>query len=140
MNKDLQMGFCDKCFQAQFWQHGKPQQAQECDEIEPGLWIGPKEAALSADMLKAKGIQNVMICCSHIPAYLPDTEDQVRYLRLAMADSLDQNLLHYLPPALEFIETALEKKQGVLVHCNAGVSRSGSVCVAFCMKKYKLDV
>ena len=57
-----------------------------------------------------------------------------------MADSLDQNLVRYLPAALEFIEQALMKSEGVLVHCNAGVSRSGAVCVAYVMKKYKIRV
>ena len=50
-----------------------------------------------------------------------------------MNDSLDQNLLEYLPSAFQFIQGAIDRGEAVLVHCNAGVSRSGSVCVAWLM-------
>ncbi|MFO0000308.1 MAG: dual specificity protein phosphatase family protein, partial [bacterium] len=40
----------------------------------------------------------------------------------------------YLPAALEFI-----KQAPTLVHCNAGVSRSGAIIVAFLMQKHSLE-
>ena len=56
-----------------------------------------------------------------------------------MNDSLDQNLLEYLPSAFQFIQGAIDRGEAVLVHCNAGVSRSGSVCVAWLMQTLKID-
>ena len=46
-------------------------------------------------------------------------------------DSLAQNLSSMVPSALSFISQSLLKKEGVLVHCNAGVSRSGAIVVWF---------
>lgn len=33
----------------------------------------------------------------------------------------------YIPSALDFIDQAINSGEGCLVHCNAGVSRSGSI-------------
>ena len=55
------------------------------------------------------------------------------YHRLPIADSLDQDLVPFFPNALEFIRQGELLKQKTLVHCNAGVSRSGAIIVAWLM-------
>ena len=45
-------------------------------------------------------------------------------------------LIAYCPQAcIDFIDSAVKDSQGVLVHCNAGVSRSGAVVVGYLMWK-----
>jgi protein-tyrosine phosphatase len=48
-------------------------------------------------------------------------------------DDSTQNILKVLPIGLEFISQALQENSAnkVLVHCAAGISRSGAFCVAF---------
>lgn len=37
--------------------------------------------------------------------------------------------------AFDFIDKAREKKQNILIHCQCGVSRSGTVVIAYCMRE-----
>ena len=48
-------------------------------------------------------------------------------------DDSSQNILTVLPIGLEFIGQALKENETnkVLVHCAAGISRSGAFCLAF---------
>ena len=113
------------------------------DELVPGsVFIGPKEAAANPETLRARNIKRIIVCCSSIPLFLakPGEDcEEVRYLRLTMADSLDQNLMHYLPHAFEFLEEGVRCGERTLVHCNAGVSRSGAVVVAWLMRTQGLS-
>jgi predicted protein tyrosine phosphatase len=143
-NKDLSMGMCDDCYRQQREQELHFQAGREMpmdvvpDELVPGsVFIGAKEAAANPETLRARNIKRVIVCCSSIPMFLarPDEEcEEIRYLRLTMADSLDQNLMHYIPHAFAFLEEGVRCGEGTLVHCNAGVSRSGAVVVAWLMR------
>jgi predicted protein tyrosine phosphatase len=147
MNKDLGMGFCDGCYRHQRVQDAAFQAGRAVpldvvpDELIAGsLFIGPKEAAANPDTLRARNIKRVIVCCSSIPCYLSNSDEaDIRYLRLAMADSLDQNLLEHLPYAFSFIEEGIRSGEATLVHCNAGVSRSGAVVVAWLMRSQRLS-
>ncbi len=79
--------------------------------------------------------RQVLVCCDSLPLYHPPqsaaTPDGLRYHRLPLADSLAQGLGAYLPSALAFIARGALAGGATLVHCNAGVSRSGAVVVAW---------
>ena len=140
------MGFCDGCYKQQRVQDAAFQVGRIVpmdvvpDELATGsLFIGPKEAAANPETLRARNIKRVIVCCSSIPCYLSNSDEvDIRYLRLAMADSLDQNLLQHLPYAFSFIEEGVLCGEATLVHCNAGVSRSGAVVVAWLMRSQRL--
>lgn len=99
--------------------------------IDDHVFIGDEDSARNAEVLKELGISSVLIAGSYMRAHL----DTVKYKQIPLDDSLEQDLQKYLPEALEFIETAPRK---VLVHCAAGISRSGSVIVAYLMKKHSI--
>jgi protein-tyrosine phosphatase len=52
-------------------------------------------------------------------------------------DDGNQNILNVLPIGMDFIGKALDENESnkVLVHCAAGISRSGAFCVAYMIKK-----
>ena len=62
----------------------------------------------------------------------------IKYLRIAITDTDNTNIIDYFDKTNEFIDNAIEKENGVvLVHCQMGKSRSASVVTAYLMYKYK---
>ncbi|RKP25622.1 protein-tyrosine phosphatase-like protein, partial [Syncephalis pseudoplumigaleata] len=58
---------------------------------------------------------------------------------IELQDVEEANLLQHLPMTCRFIEEALSRQdQRVLVHCQAGVSRSAAVVIAYIMKMERL--
>lgn len=151
-NVDLGMGVCDGCLTENERLGGvadrahllKPRAAVAPDEVSPDmLFIGPKEAAYELEVLLARGIMQVLVCCDSLPAPLhghaataptgpaepAHRSSRILFHRLPLADSLAQGLALYLPSALAFIAQGVLRGTRTLVHCNAGVSRSGAVAV-----------
>ena len=149
-NPDIQMSICDSCRQESQRRENEfssrmPLRSDilpdllSSNALGPELYIGAKEAAMAGENLRGLNIGRVLVCCSHLPEYLaPDAS--VQYHRLPMADSLDQDLKEYLPSALAFIADGVREGHATLVHCNAGVSRSGSVAVAWLMATRNLSL
>ena len=140
---NIGMPFCDTCRRASSELESRAestvvQRAVNPDQLTDELFIGPKEASVDKDILKSRGIYQILVCCSHLKEHHKDDEE-IKYHRLPMADSLDQNLLHYIPSAMEFIEQGKREGRSTLVHCNAGVSRSGAVAVIWLMKSKGLS-
>jgi hypothetical protein len=131
---DLSLGICDTCrdnnekLLLSAEENYSPLQHIMPDEISPGLYIGAKETAYNRDLLKELGITHILICCDRLPAcHIGDSS--LRYHRIPIQDSLSEELTIYLPSTRAFISAALLSGGKCLVHCNAGVSRSGSVVI-----------
>jgi len=58
----------------------------------------------------------------------------VVYKRLNAADSYQQNLKQHFEEAFEFIDEGRRKGCNVLVHCQAGISRSATITIAYLMR------
>jgi protein-tyrosine phosphatase len=64
--------------------------------------------------------------------------DDVKYLNVDVLDMANQNIKKHFEKCFKFIEGG--RRDGVvLVHCNAGVSRAPTICVAYLMKKLKIS-
>ena len=135
MHVDLEMPMCDACVDRSREKERTieltrivPQDVVP-DEVVPGvLFIGAKEAAANPSTLTRLGITRVLICCDSLRNYC-EPSATLLYHRLPLADSLAQGLGAFLPNALAFIAQGAMKGERTLVHCNAGVSRSGAVVV-----------
>jgi protein-tyrosine phosphatase len=142
--RDWNTGCCDDCYAQNKVLEEKNVQKQVLPNnvlpdclISDQLYIGPKETAANYINLKNLNISRVVVCCHSIPFYL-DYDPSIHYLRLCMDDSLEQNIANLIPYAFAFIQQGLMNKESVLVHCNAGISRSGAICVAWLMKAFNL--
>ena len=104
-------------------------------EVIPGLYIS--NAFLSSDptFLSKRRIGTVINCARDV---LNTRYPGIRYIRLDLDDTLDQNLGNSLEYSYSVIRNSLEKGIPVLVHCFAGVSRSSSVCIYALMRKYRI--
>jgi hypothetical protein len=99
--------------------------------IQPGLYIGNRKGALNLAQLKALGIRRVIqIQNAEVQPFFPG---EFTYQRFHLPDSPSSNITTVLPHALPFIAQGLALNEPVFVHCDAGVSRSGSVIVAYLM-------
>lgn len=63
-------------------------------------------------------------------------EDDYNYKKLEILDVPETNIIDYVEECYDFIEEGMQRGN-VLVHCNAGVSRSTAICCAYLMKKMK---
>ena len=89
---------------------------------------------------KAK-ITHVVSLTQLIPPQMKDRK-HIRHLKVRINDSENAKLelARKLPEILSFIEKARREDGKVLVHCDAGMSRSASVVLAYCMRFGKMTL
>ncbi|XP_014251184.1 serine/threonine/tyrosine-interacting protein B-like [Cimex lectularius] len=112
-------------------------------EIVPGLFLGPYSSAMRSKLeeLKSSGIKGI-VCVRHsLEAQFirPNFLDHFRYLILDIADSTSENIIQHFVTVRDFINEILESGGKVLVHGNAGISRSAALVLAYVMEKYGLE-
>jgi dual specificity MAP kinase phosphatase len=100
-------------------------------EILDGLFIGSESNARNLEELSSEHIRYIVNVTSHVPLY---HSDQFHYYHIPADDTQKQNLLDYFDQAYTFILNAIEKKEKVLVHCVAGISRSPAIVISFLMR------
>lgn len=114
----------------------------EADPIAPtiikGLWLGALESACDYEGLKARGITHIVTAVWDIDPIFPD-DDSIKYFKVPLIDRNDQPISNYFNVVVDFIDEALLKGEGVLVHCICGVSRSPTLICAYLMRVHHLD-
>ena len=90
--------------------------------------------------LEKEGILNILNVTKNIPFYdnlLPTTSSaKFNLKRIAVNDCSNQNLKLHFDEAIDFIKQAKQNNSKVLVHCQAGISRSPTLVIAYLMKEY----
>ncbi|KAM3597880.1 uncharacterized protein V6R79_010604 [Siganus canaliculatus] len=137
-------GFCDKERTdssngdlGMVWSREREAERPPLSVILPRLYLGA-ESDVTQERLTSLGISYVLSVsrCSPQPSFLPHS----RYLRIPIDDSLWDDLLPWIPQALQFIDAALSMGASVLVHCSAGISRSPALAVAYIMYSLGMDL
>jgi protein-tyrosine phosphatase len=96
-------------------------------QIRPNLHLGDRDDARDLPRLRQRNITHVLNCAEEEPCHHPK---HLRYLHLAMRDP-DPRFDQLIDRACDFIDAALRKNTGVLVHCSAGISRSAATVLAY---------
>ncbi|TFY64178.1 hypothetical protein EVG20_g6033 [Dentipellis fragilis] len=135
----------------------------QCQEILPGLLLGPFVVSKSLETLRSLGITHIVCIRDAKEAFSvrPRYPDQFNYLVLDVEDNEEQNLIRLFPQCVpivpfterilcdslggntyranQFISTALSHGGRVLVHCNGGISLSPAFVIMFVMQHHQMS-
>uniref|UniRef100_A0A673B6G1 Dual specificity protein phosphatase n=1 Tax=Sphaeramia orbicularis TaxID=375764 RepID=A0A673B6G1_9TELE len=117
------------------WSNRKP--VAPVSQVWPNLYIGDESMARDKATLSSLGVTHIVNAAAgrhriHTgPQFYNDLE--VEYLAVEAADHPEFNLRPYFSSSANFIENALNNNGKVFVHCAMGVSRSGTLVLAYLM-------
>lgn len=107
-------------------------------EVVPRVYIGDADDARRPNALVKAGITRVLTV--HTDSFAEGFPETTTHNMLVQAtDTEETDLLSRFQDCIDFIEAARQEEVKVLVHCNAGVSRSATVVMAFVMQKMQMD-
>jgi len=112
--------------------HIKDIENHPASQITPFLFLGNLKDASDNEGLRRLGIDHVLNVTATAAGY--KTAPDIRYKQLIASDNGYQNLKQYFDEAFEFIDSARLGGGAVLIHCQAGVSRSPTIAVAYLIK------
>ncbi|XP_029449012.1 dual specificity protein phosphatase 10 [Rhinatrema bivittatum] len=107
--------------------------------ILPFLFLGNEHDAQDLEKMQRMNIGYIVNVTTHLPLYHYE-KGIFSYKRLPATDSNKQNLRQYFEEAFEFIEEAHQCGKGLLIHCQAGVSRSATIVIAYLMKHTRMTM
>ncbi|GMS88181.1 hypothetical protein PENTCL1PPCAC_10356 [Pristionchus entomophagus] len=117
----------------------------QCAGVAPGVFIGSQDVAADIQLLRANKITHVVNAATGIRCFF---EKQFKYHLIKILDDPSEDIKSSLMPALDFMRHAVDSGGAVslhfltfdlpcktdipvFVHCNAGISRSSTVCIAY---------
>ncbi|XP_036163123.1 serine/threonine/tyrosine-interacting protein isoform X6 [Myotis myotis] len=89
-------------------------------------------------ILQKHGVTHIICIRQNIEANFikPNFQQLFRYLVLDIADNPVENIIRFFPMTKEFIDGSLQTGGKVLVHGNAGISRSAAFVIAYIMETF----
>ncbi|NWJ05372.1 STYX protein, partial [Crypturellus undulatus] len=113
---------------------------REMQEILPGLFLGPYSSAMKSKLpiLQKHGITHVICIRQNIEANFikPNFQQLFRYLVLDIADNPVENIIRFFPMVSVYVLIFFFSSGKVLVHGNAGISRSAALVIAYIMETF----
>ena len=93
--------------------------------------LGNAKDAENKELLNEAGITHIINVTPDIPNYHVGSFE---YYRVGVKDADNEDIEKYFNQTTEFIEEAKFKNGKVLVHCQAGISRSATIVIAYLKK------
>ncbi|XP_048186656.1 dual specificity protein phosphatase 4 [Perognathus longimembris pacificus] len=104
-------------------------------EILPFLYLGSAHHAARRDTLDALGITALLNVSPDCPNHF---EGHFQYKCIPVEDNHKADISSWFLEAIEYIDAVQERRGRVLVHCQAGISRSATICLAYLMMKQRV--
>ncbi|XP_061140714.1 dual specificity protein phosphatase 19-like [Syngnathus typhle] len=99
--------------------------------VRPFLLLASQDVAHDMDILQRYQVSHVLNVAYGVANLFPH---QLLYKTVQILDLPDTEITSYLKECGSFIDQAREQDGVVLVHCNAGVSRSAAIVTAYLMQ------
>ncbi|KAJ7915038.1 protein-tyrosine phosphatase-like protein [Mycena leptocephala] len=103
------------------------------------LYLGSLSAVNDHPLLKAHGITHLVQALEAPWAPPARKEDGFVAYSIDIRDKESVDLRPHLEAACVYIERALRRGEGVLVHCQQGVSRSPSIVIAYLIRNHAMS-
>ncbi|KAH7883756.1 phosphatases II [Phlebopus sp. FC_14] len=71
---------------------------------------------------------------TYYPPHIPSGRPGMHYLKLQWSHGQRDLVTNGFPTAMTFVDAALERNEGVLIHCQCGISRSATLMIAIVMR------
>lgn len=98
------------------------------------LYFGSQDAAADLSILKSLEISHILSLGVFVPKY-----EGYIYKSIDMYDLPNFELSPIINECIHYIENVHNSGKRIFIHCNAGISRSPSVVIAFVMKYLKIN-
>ncbi|XP_068089807.1 dual specificity protein phosphatase 4 [Hyperolius riggenbachi] len=106
-------------------------------DILPFLFLGSAYHAARRDMLDTLGITALLNVSSDCPNHF---EGHFQYKCIPVEDNHKADISSWFMEAIEYIDSVKDNHGRVLVHCQAGISRSATICLAYLMMKKRVKL
>jgi len=107
-------------------------------QVLPHLYLGNMRDASNSSVLSRLNIRYILNVTAKPATY--NIPSGFQYKHLEAADNGFQNLRQFFEEAFEFIDSAKAANTAVLIHCQAGISRSPTIAIAYLMKNYMMPM
>ncbi|XP_042326945.1 dual specificity protein phosphatase 2 [Sceloporus undulatus] len=104
-------------------------------EILPFLYLGSCFHSSNREVLESLGITAVLNVSSSCPNYF---EGQFLYKSIPVEDNQMAEISVWFQEAINFIDSVKNGNGRVLVHCQAGISRSATICLAYLIQSRRV--
>ncbi|XP_053124952.1 dual specificity protein phosphatase 2 [Hemicordylus capensis] len=104
-------------------------------EILPFLYLGSSYHSSNREVLESLGITAVLNVSSSCPNHF---EGQFLYKSIPVEDNHMAEISVWFQEAINFIDSVKSSGGRVLVHCQAGISRSATICLAYLIQSRRV--
>ncbi|XP_078421856.1 dual specificity protein phosphatase 2 [Cetorhinus maximus] len=104
-------------------------------EILPFLYLGSAYHSSQKETLQSLGITTLLNVSSNCPNYF---EGAFQYKVIPVEDSHMADISAWFREAIDFIDSVKNSGGRVLVHCQAGISRSATICMAYLIRTQRV--
>eukprot|EP00344_Euplotes_crassus_P003081 CAMPEP_0197009954 /NCGR_PEP_ID=MMETSP1380-20130617/52204_1 /TAXON_ID=5936 /ORGANISM="Euplotes crassus, Strain CT5" /LENGTH=155 /DNA_ID=CAMNT_0042431553 /DNA_START=17 /DNA_END=481 /DNA_ORIENTATION=+ len=108
---------------------------EDYDLIYPNVYHSAYHTAYNKDKLEELGITHILSLGNE---FEEEFKDSYTYKIFGLDDDEDNDVKQFFKEGIAFIEKCLQDKGTILVHCAAGISRSGAMMTAYSMYRDKV--